>query len=170
MSSYCMLHADEKGEDEEEQNLFMVKFEHHLLESVPLQGIRNVRKVFMRKEEATVVDPNDALQGYEKRKEWLLDSEGINLSEVLQVRMAPFIDCNAFCSLACVVSACIATGVHNSCCVLQHPLRSSCSISDGTVSVTAVKCARRPRTWTLGGRSATTWSRCLRCLASRPRG
>ena len=67
----------------------MIKFEHHILENVALQGIRNVKKVFMRKEEAVVVDPEDALKGYVKQKEWLLDSEGINLSEVLQVRGPP---------------------------------------------------------------------------------
>lgn len=79
------LRADDKNtEDEEEQNLFMVKFEHHLLENVALQGIRNVRKVFMRQEESTIPNPQDSLLGYERRKEWLLDSEGINLAEVLQ--------------------------------------------------------------------------------------
>ena len=78
--------ADEKSEEEEEQNLFMVKFEHHVLENVALQGIRNVTKVFMRKDETTVVDPADPLQGFIKQKEWLLDSEGINLSEVLQAK------------------------------------------------------------------------------------
>lgn len=79
------MHADDKNtDDEEEQNLFMVKFEHHLLENVALQGIRNVRKVFMRQEESTIPNPTDALLGYERRKEWLLDSEGINLAEVLQ--------------------------------------------------------------------------------------
>lgn len=61
----------------------MVKFEHHLLGNVSLQGIRNVRKVFMRQEETTVVKEN-VLDGYERKKEWLLDSEGINLAEVLQ--------------------------------------------------------------------------------------
>ena len=77
------MRADEKTEEEQEQNLFMVKFEHHLLDNVSLQGIRNVRKVFMRQEETTVVKDN-VLEGYERRKEWLLDSEGINLAEVLQ--------------------------------------------------------------------------------------
>lgn len=62
----------------------MIKFEHHILENVALQGIRNVTKVFMRKDETTIVDPEDPLKGYIKQKEWLLDSEGINLSEVLQ--------------------------------------------------------------------------------------
>ena len=38
------VRADEKTEEEQEQNLFMVKFEHHLLDNVSLQGIRNVRK------------------------------------------------------------------------------------------------------------------------------
>ena len=54
------VRADEKTEEEQEQNLFMVKFEHHLLDNVSLQGIRNVRKVFMRQEETTVV--KDRLQ------------------------------------------------------------------------------------------------------------
>jgi DNA-directed RNA polymerase II subunit RPB1 len=85
-----MRGADEKAEDEQEQNLFMVKFEHHLLDNVALQGIRNVRKVFMRQEEATVVDPDYPLDGFQRKKEWLLDSEGINLAEVLQ---ADNVDC-----------------------------------------------------------------------------
>jgi hypothetical protein len=77
--------ADDEGDDEE-QNLFMMKFEHHVLETVSLQGIKHVTKVFMRKEEATVVDPDEPLNGFVKQKEWLLDSEGINLPEVLQAR------------------------------------------------------------------------------------
>jgi DNA-directed RNA polymerase II subunit RPB1 len=84
-----MLYTDEKGEAEEEQNLFMVKFEHHILENVALQGIRNVTKVFMRKDETTVANRADYMNGYQKRSEWLLDSEGINLSEVL---LAPNVD------------------------------------------------------------------------------
>jgi DNA-directed RNA polymerase II subunit RPB1 len=67
----------------------MVKFEHHLLENVALQGIRGVRKVFMRQEESVTVDHEDPLRGYVQHKEWLLDSEGINLAEVLQ---APNVD------------------------------------------------------------------------------
>lgn len=62
----------------------MVKLEHHILENVALQGIRNVTKVFMRKDEANAVIARDPLLGYEKQGEWLLDSEGINLAEVLQ--------------------------------------------------------------------------------------
>jgi DNA-directed RNA polymerase II subunit RPB1 len=83
------LCTDEKGETEEEQNLFMVKFEHHILENVALQGIRNVTKVFMRKDESTAVDRSNFMNGYQKRSEWLLDSEGINLAEVL---LAPNVD------------------------------------------------------------------------------
>ena len=85
MCDRARVGADEKvSEDDEDQNLFMVKFEHHLLENVALQGIRNVRKVFMRQEESTIPNEDDPLTGYERRKEWLLDSEGINLAEVLQ--------------------------------------------------------------------------------------
>ena len=42
----------------------------------------------MRKEEAVAADAEDPLRGYAKGSEWLLDSEGIALASVLQVRPA----------------------------------------------------------------------------------
>ena len=48
---------------------------------VALQGIPNIKKVFIREAEQVVPDMRSG-QGYTKEKEWMLDTEGVNMLQV----------------------------------------------------------------------------------------
>jgi hypothetical protein len=61
---------------------FLKKIEGTLLSQVALQGVADIKKVFIRETERLV--PDAAAQGgYAKESEWMLDTEGVNLLEVL---------------------------------------------------------------------------------------
>ena len=57
------------------------KMEHQLLNEVSLKGISGIKKVYMREENVALYDSDSGL--FEKSKEWILDTDGVNLSEVL---------------------------------------------------------------------------------------
>ena len=57
------------------------KMEHQLLNEVSLKGILGIKKVYMREENvARYVETSGQ---FEKSKEWILDTDGVNLSQVL---------------------------------------------------------------------------------------
>jgi len=53
-----------------------------------LQGILGIKKVFMR--EDTVPSYNESKGGFERNKEWVLDTDGVNLEEVMQIPEVDF--------------------------------------------------------------------------------
>ena len=67
-------------EYEADDDQFLRKIEVHLLNKLILQGIQGIRKVALRDIKRTF--PTD--KGYTTENEWMLDTEGINLIEVLQ--------------------------------------------------------------------------------------
>lgn len=69
----------EMGEDE--QLAFIKRVEGSLLSLVALQGIDNIRKVFLREAKKTTVDEENG--GFTTETEWVLDTEGVNLQEVM---------------------------------------------------------------------------------------
>ena len=56
--------ADEAPPEDDPDNEFLRRLEAKLLDSVTLQGIKNVRKVFMRQDKRTFVDPLDPDEGF----------------------------------------------------------------------------------------------------------
>ena len=62
--------------------MFLRKIEDTLLSQVALQGVTDIKKVFIRETERLVPDAQ-AQGGYAKEAEWMLDTEGVNLLEVL---------------------------------------------------------------------------------------
>ena len=71
--------VEEEGDIEEDQ---MVKtIEAHMLESITLRGIPGISRVFMMEHKRTV--PNKLTGEYENGTEWVLETDGINLSEVM---------------------------------------------------------------------------------------
>ena len=69
----------EMGEDE--QLAFIKRVEGSLLSLVALQGVDNIRKVFLREAKKTTFDE---LKGeFVNDTEWVLDTEGVNLIEVM---------------------------------------------------------------------------------------
>ena len=65
-----------------ETTAFLKKIEDTLLSQVALQGVADIKKVFIRETERLVPDAQ-AQGGYAKESEWMLDTEGVNLLEVL---------------------------------------------------------------------------------------
>ena len=66
---------------EDEQLAFIKKVESSLLTLVSLQGIENIRKVFLREAKHTYFDAVE--QKFQTSQEWVLDTEGVNLAEVM---------------------------------------------------------------------------------------
>jgi DNA-directed RNA polymerase II subunit RPB1 len=66
---------------EDEQLTFVKKVEASLLTLVKLQGIENIRKVFLR--EAKITHYDEEQRSFKTGQEWVLDTEGVNLMEVM---------------------------------------------------------------------------------------
>eukprot|EP00877_Chromochloris_zofingiensis_P013598 jgi/Chrzof1/8492/Cz03g13040.t1 len=60
----------------------MKKLDQSYLRDLKLQGVQKIRKVFLREADRITPDPK-APTGYKKEKEWMLDTEGVNLIQVL---------------------------------------------------------------------------------------
>ncbi|GBG86864.1 hypothetical protein CBR_g42147 [Chara braunii] len=71
-----------KGEvaDASEDDVFLKKIESNMLTEMSLRGIRDIRKVFIREVKKNRFDEE---QGFVVDKEWMLDTEGVNLLAVM---------------------------------------------------------------------------------------
>eukprot|EP00873_Tetraselmis_striata_P038203 jgi/Tetstr1/458467/TSEL_004322.t2 len=70
----------QKGvEDEGEEDVFVRQIESNMLTQLQLKGIKMIKKVFIRETDKIVGSEG----GYTKVSEWVLDTEGINLAQVL---------------------------------------------------------------------------------------
>ncbi|KAG1671615.1 hypothetical protein FOA52_006846 [Chlamydomonas sp. UWO 241] len=81
-----MEEAEGKGEDAGDvTDDTLKKLEQSYLRDLKLQGVENIRKVFIRSSKRTqIISPEDGgLPVYKQDEEWLLDTEGVNLIEVL---------------------------------------------------------------------------------------
>ncbi|ANB15624.1 DNA-directed RNA polymerase II core subunit RPO21 [Sugiyamaella lignohabitans] len=73
--------VEEEGEVEEDQ---MVKaIEAHMLEAITLRGVPEISRVFMMEHKRTV--PDQATGDFQTRMEWVLETDGINLAEVMSI-------------------------------------------------------------------------------------
>ncbi|KND98858.2 dna-directed rna polymerase ii largest subunit [Candidozyma auris] len=71
---------EEEGEHEEDQILKRV--EAHMLETISLRGIPGITRVFMMQHKLSVPDENGE---YVQKQEWVLETDGVNLAEVMAV-------------------------------------------------------------------------------------
>ena len=69
------------GEQETEDEVFLKRLEAQLLNNLKLRGIADIRKVFIREANTLGLDP--VTETFTKRSEWMLDTEGVNLLEVM---------------------------------------------------------------------------------------
>ena len=80
--------GDDKGEEDKEEEDTLKRLEQHMLDTVVLRGVKGVRRAFVSKDVlmrekddgAIVKSKNDDLC-----REWYLDTDGVNLREVLSV-------------------------------------------------------------------------------------
>ncbi|SGZ56963.1 CIC11C00000000390 [Sungouiella intermedia] len=71
---------EEEGDHEEDQILKRV--EAHMLESISLRGIPGITRVFMMQHKMSLPDETG---DFTQRQEWVLETDGVNLAEVIAV-------------------------------------------------------------------------------------
>lgn len=75
---------DPEGKDVEEEGMdddaFLRKVESEMLTDMKLRGINGIKKVFIREVKKNVFDDTE---GFKPQTEWMLDTEGVNLMEVM---------------------------------------------------------------------------------------
>ncbi|RXK41196.1 DNA-directed RNA polymerase II subunit RPB1 [Tremella mesenterica] len=76
--------SDEKEDDQliGEEDIFLKKIEGTLLDHVELGGITGIQRVFISEGKQTVLSQQGE---YDQEREWFLETDGINLKEVLAV-------------------------------------------------------------------------------------
>ncbi|GJZ71155.1 RNA polymerase II large subunit, partial [Tanacetum coccineum] len=71
---------DEMQGDAAEDDVFLKKIESSLLMEMPLRGLHDINKVFIKSGKANKFDENE---GFKPEVEWMLDTEGVNLLAVM---------------------------------------------------------------------------------------
>eukprot|EP00397_Hematodinium_sp_SG-2012_P000777 GEMP01000778.1.p1 GENE.GEMP01000778.1~~GEMP01000778.1.p1 ORF type:complete len:2021 (+),score=468.87 GEMP01000778.1:45-6107(+) len=74
---------DDDDQDEDRDFRFLRNIENNILKEMTLKGVHGIKKVFMREE--TVSRYNEQTGEFARCKEWVLDTDGCNMEEVLQV-------------------------------------------------------------------------------------
>merc|ERR1719262_97228 len=70
-------------EDQEDKDFrFLKNIEANLLKEMALKGILGIKKVYMR--EDTVAYYSESSGKFDRTKEWVLDTDGVNLEQVMQ--------------------------------------------------------------------------------------
>ncbi|KAK9370544.1 hypothetical protein V1509DRAFT_616123 [Lipomyces kononenkoae] len=81
----CRVMRDPKGLEEEvdaEEDAILKRIEAHMLSSISLRGVESISRVFMLQYEPNLPNANGE---YQKQKEWVLETDGVNLAEVMAV-------------------------------------------------------------------------------------
>ncbi|EGP87916.1 unnamed protein product [Zymoseptoria tritici ST99CH_1A5] len=79
---------DKENESEEEQEDTLKRLEGHMLDTVVLRGVSGVKRAFVSNEARMITIEDGSLvksNSVEACKEWLLDTDGVNLKDVLAV-------------------------------------------------------------------------------------
>jgi DNA-directed RNA polymerase II subunit RPB1 len=67
-------------EDGMDDDAFLRKVESEMLTDMKLRGINGIKKVFIREIKKNIFDETE---GFKPQTEWMLDTEGVNLMEVM---------------------------------------------------------------------------------------
>ncbi|TID28039.1 hypothetical protein CANINC_002720 [Pichia inconspicua] len=81
----CRIVREEKALDEEEEDTedgLLKALEAQMLESITLRGVSGIQRVFMMKYDKTYIDEDG---DFAKKQEWVLETDGINLADVITV-------------------------------------------------------------------------------------
>ncbi|KAG8714811.1 DNA-directed RNA polymerase II subunit rpb1 [Ceratobasidium sp. 423] len=79
-----MQDKDEEAFENTEEDIFIRQIEHNMLDSVTLRGVKGIRRVFMVEHDKPHIDAAGELQP-RSMKEWVLETDGVNLKNVLSV-------------------------------------------------------------------------------------
>ncbi|KAF7075840.1 hypothetical protein CFC21_080580 [Triticum aestivum] len=78
---------DEVPKQDEDDDVFLKKVESNMLTEMALGGIPDINKVFIKERKVNKFDENDGFtqksDNKDKNKEWMLDTEGVNLLAVM---------------------------------------------------------------------------------------
>ncbi|KAL0059361.1 DNA-directed RNA polymerase II core subunit rpo21 [Marasmius tenuissimus] len=75
---------DEDGLESVEEDIFLRQLENTMLNSVSLRGVQGVNRVFLMKHDRVELK-NDGGLVVEKEKEWVLETDGVNLKTVMTI-------------------------------------------------------------------------------------
>jgi len=77
------------GDDKEDKDFkFLRSIEANILKEMTLKGLIGIKKVFMREDTTSAYD--EAKGKFERSKEWVLDTDGVNMEEVMQIPEVDF--------------------------------------------------------------------------------
>ncbi|KAG6853308.1 DNA-directed RNA polymerase II subunit rpb1 [Blastosporella zonata] len=77
----CRVIGGKDDEDEKvEEDQFLRALETTMLNSVSLRGVKGVKRVFLMEQDKVIVDTQGSI---EKEKEWVLETDGVNLKTVM---------------------------------------------------------------------------------------
>ncbi|KAI0344206.1 beta and beta-prime subunits of DNA dependent RNA-polymerase [Trametopsis cervina] len=74
---------DEDGMDTVEEDVFLRQLENTMLNSVSLRGVPGIERVFLLEHEQIVELPDGSILARSEEKEWVLETDGINLKTVM---------------------------------------------------------------------------------------
>ncbi|KAJ1965570.1 DNA-directed RNA polymerase II core subunit rpo21 [Dipsacomyces acuminosporus] len=75
------MNKDEDLEDGQmEEDVFLKRIEAHMLNSIVLRGIPGIKRVYLTEKRKVVTTEHG---GYDQQVEWVIDTDGINLREVM---------------------------------------------------------------------------------------
>jgi DNA-directed RNA polymerase II subunit RPB1 len=82
------------NDDKEDKDFkFLRGIEDSILKEMTLQGILGIKKVFMREDTISSYDKEKG--GFSRNKEWVLDTDGVNMEEVMQIPEVDFSRCQS---------------------------------------------------------------------------
>ncbi|KAI0311763.1 beta and beta-prime subunits of DNA dependent RNA-polymerase [Amylostereum chailletii] len=73
---------DEDGMGTIEEDIFLRQLENTMLNSVSLRGVKGIDRVFLMEHEKVTIDDDGAIQA-RVEKEWVLETDGVNLKAVM---------------------------------------------------------------------------------------
>ncbi|KAH9982072.1 beta and beta-prime subunits of DNA dependent RNA-polymerase [Lactifluus volemus] len=75
---------DEDGIGTIEEDIFLRQLENTMLNSISLRGVKGVRRVFLMNHDKTaILDDGTIVSGGDQYKEWVLETDGTNLNQVM---------------------------------------------------------------------------------------
>ncbi|KAH0590072.1 DNA-directed RNA polymerase II subunit rpb1 [Termitomyces sp. J132] len=86
----CRVIGGKDDEDDKiEEDQFLRALETTMLNSVSLRGVKGVKRVFLMEQKKVVITPDGSIDT-EKEKEWVLETDGVNLKTVMTVEGVDF--------------------------------------------------------------------------------
>ncbi|KAJ2777205.1 DNA-directed RNA polymerase II core subunit rpo21, partial [Coemansia linderi] len=79
------VNTEGKAEDDEDEgrmamDAFLRNIEEHMLENIVLRGVKGIRRTYIVEQQTNFISPTGK---FDKQMEWVIDTDGINLKEVL---------------------------------------------------------------------------------------